>query len=490
MKNNLAPINRIPPGIFSTIPDYWVDDDTADEDLVTATHVCRGWRNLFISRPSLWTQLDCTHVEKTRIYVERSKPFPLDVYIREDKGAPFFVDAFLLTIPHLGRLKNLSLFGPSRDLVGIINQRLRYPTPSLEELKICFTDAPCLIESAIFDGNLSSLRELRLSGVLTSLPRAVLPSLTTFYFRNVPSDKVSVTQLLDFFEHAPLLSKIMLWEASPTTSDAPLGRAVALPHLKLLQISAEPVHSVLLKHLLIPSGAVLILGFDFDDDKSPIPVCLPKPFDNLKNIFPITSINLLFNSTLSLRLNGPNGGLYIYGNSTGAPTSLPVIHHRGLRSLKHFPISVTERLTIGTCDIRPIQLTKMSIPYQALLLMKALRTLTLTDCLNVSFFSALDPSKNSSGNVVCPGLEELVLYIRSEERLCLKRLLPMAKERSSKGAGLSTIKIISMKEFVSAEEVFKLRAHVTRVEYRLDDIVPAWDDDPDGIPDFEGDHDW
>ena len=489
MKNNLAPINRIPPEVFSTIPEYWSDEDTADEDLITATHVCRGWRDLFISSSSLWTQLNCTHVEKTRIYVERSKLSPLDISIR-DKDTPFLSDAFLLTIPHLTRLRSLSIFGLSRNLVGVINQHLHYPAPSLEKLKISFVGAPRPIEGTTFDGDLSSLRDLRLSGVLTNLPWVNLPNLTTFYFRNVPSDKVSVTQLLDFFEHAPFLRNVTLTQASSTTSDAPLGRAVTLPHLKLLKISAQPVYSALLKHLSIPRGAVLILDFDFYGEISPIPICLPKPFDNLKNILPITSVNLLFDPVLSLRLNGPNGGLYIYGNWDGRSTSLPAIHRQGLRSLDHFPISSTERLTIRTYSVTPLQPVEDSATYKTLILMNALRTLTLIDCLNASFVSAFDPSQNPFGTLLCPALEELTLYVKKKGQFCMKELLAMTKERNLKGARLTTIKIISVKEFMSAEAVFKLRDWVTRVKYRLDNAVPAWDDDPDGIPHFEDDDDW
>ena len=490
MKNTLAPVNRIPPEVFSTIPDYWSDEDTADKNLITVTHVCRGWRDLFISSSSLWTQLDCTHAEKTRIYIERSKSSPLDVYVWGDNKIPFPSDTFLLTIPHLSRLRSLSIFGSSDDLAGIINRHLHCPAPSLEKLKISFTSAPRPIEGTAFDGDLSSLRELRLSGVLTSLSWVNLPNLTTFYFRNVPSDKVSVTQLLDFFEHAPLLSNVTLSEASPTTSDAPLCRVVTLPHLRLLKISAKPVYSALLKHLSIPTGAMLILDFGFNVEISPIPVCLPKPFNNLKNILPITSINLLFNSTLSLRLNGPNGGLYIYGNWTGASTSLPAILRQELRSLNHFPISSTERLTIGTYDIPPLQLIERTITYQTLFLTKALRTLTLTNCFNTSFVSVLNPSQNPSGTLLCPELGELILYIKKQEQFCIKELLAMARERDSKDARLSTIKIVSAEAFVSAKEVLKLRDYVTRVKYRLDDIVPAWDDDPAGIPHFEDDDDW
>ena len=52
----------------------------------------------------------------------------------------------------------------------------------------------------------------------------------------------------------------------------------------------------------------------------------------------------------------------------------------------------------------------------------------------------------------------------------------MAKERASRGAKLSVISIINLDNvFVSAEEMDQLREHVSRVEYRVDSIVSAWD---------------
>ena len=76
MKNAFVPINRIPYEVLSIIPDYWAGEDTenefkypTDKDLITLTHVCHDWRELFISRPSLWTRLDCMSVEKTRVCV-------------------------------------------------------------------------------------------------------------------------------------------------------------------------------------------------------------------------------------------------------------------------------------------------------------------------------------------------------------------------------------------------------------------------------------
>ena len=53
MKNGFAPINWIPPEVFSLIPKHWSHAEM-DKNLITLIHMCRGWRELLIDRSSLW----------------------------------------------------------------------------------------------------------------------------------------------------------------------------------------------------------------------------------------------------------------------------------------------------------------------------------------------------------------------------------------------------------------------------------------------------
>ncbi|KAF9780875.1 hypothetical protein BJ322DRAFT_981571, partial [Thelephora terrestris] len=76
MKNTFAPINKVPPDVLTLIPDY-LEDGERDRHLIKLTHVSRGWREIFTSCPSLWTRLDCTNVDKTHVYIERSSSSPL-----------------------------------------------------------------------------------------------------------------------------------------------------------------------------------------------------------------------------------------------------------------------------------------------------------------------------------------------------------------------------------------------------------------------------
>lgn len=47
-RNRSAPINRIPPEILSLIPHFWKSPYSRDQDVITLTHVCQAWRDVFV----------------------------------------------------------------------------------------------------------------------------------------------------------------------------------------------------------------------------------------------------------------------------------------------------------------------------------------------------------------------------------------------------------------------------------------------------------
>ena len=441
--------------------------------MITLTRVCRSWREIFISCPSLWTSLDCAFINKTRLYLERSKTSPLRIHLQEW----FFNNAFLLAVPHLDRLGSLFLSGPSNHLRRFI-QHFDYPSPLLKTLSlIVSSDEDVVLQDSIFGGDLSSLRKLHLDGVIPNLAWKNMPNLRTFNLCNLPADKISVTQLLDFFECAPLLCEILLDEAFPEFSDAPPGRIVPLPNLERLTITAQPLHTILMNHLLIPTGASIHQTFRFSDVTFPIHSHLPKDFGNLEHLSNITSINLSFNSGVHLRLDGPNGNHDILGDCADWRRPPASTCRRVLRSLDVFPVSTVEKLTIAHWQFTASSSVPVekSSAYHTLNLMNNLRTLTLIACVNLRFISALNPKDNRSGTIVCPKLEKLIVYVGRKDRFFLKGLLVMAKERSLRGAKLQSVIIIRGDSFVPVPEVLELRTCVSHVEYRLDSNMHAWD---------------
>jgi len=443
------------------------------------THVCHSWRELFTSRPSLWTRLDCKNVDKTKVYIERSKSFPLEISVRFTQNTPRREEALVLAIPHIGRLGAFSLNGIPPQVLPASAKFFSSSVPFLNKLNINISrKPPPVLPENLFNRDLSSLRELRLGGVITRLPWRGMLNLTTFEFRRLPGDSILIAQLLDFLESAPRLRYVKLHNSIPNPGGPPAEKVVSLPHLKELSIITEQPHSFLLQHLSIPAGALLRLEFTFSGLESPIPSYLPNPPNNLCNLSHTTAMNLCFGpEQRSLRLNGPSGELYMLGNWKRGDSKPRSGTGKFLYSLDQFDISRTRWLAVTRCDYRPGGFVQMEMwcLYKVIRPMEDLRTLTLTRCSNINFILILNPEKTPSNIVVCPKLEEIAFYIEHPDQLCIEELLSMVEERASRGAKLLAITIVSAGTLALMKEVFQLRRHVSRVECKFDDGPPAWD---------------
>jgi len=178
-----------------------------------------------------------------------------------------------------------------------------------------------------------------------------------------------------------------------------------------------------------------------------------------------------------MQLHGPSGGLYVFGSWICGDACPHTGTARFLRFLNRFDTSRCRRLGNTQCSIHP----NPSIPvekwatYQFLLPMGDLRTLTLTESINLLFILTLNPNKNPEKIVPCPNLEEVILYVNRPGGFYIDELLSMAEERASRGAKLSAITIVSTCALTPTMEVFRLREHVSHVEYKFDNAPPAWD---------------
>ena len=123
--------------------------------------------------------------------------------------------------------------------------------------------------------------------------------------------------------------------------------------------------------------------------------------------------------------------------------------------------------------------------------MKSLRTLTLsrfTDLL--TFMWALHPNIYPSKDVICPKLEELILVLGVDgERFDINGVIEMAAARASRGAKLSTVRIVVGQEELDLRGVLELRKYVSHVEHGPD-VGDAEDDSNDSDDcDRDGDGD-
>ena len=408
---------------------------------------------MFTSCSSLWTNFECADAEKTRVYLERSKSTPINLWLERDDGL-LPNDPFLQIAPHaLSRLRHLFI-GTTPDHLQEITNYLSHPAPLLEELNIFgSTNDPFLnpaLATTLFDGDFSSLHSLCLHSVGTELPWRNMVNLTSFALGYVFEPEVTIGQLLDFFESAPRLFDVELTFAAPTNG-VQNGRLVSLTHLGKLFIYGSDPSSPLLNHLLIPVGVKMTTELDLPGPK--IEDHLPRSLDNLRNLPDFTKIRLRFEPyTVSMEFTGPNGQVRMTSISP-EPAATRLVP----RSLALFDTSKTEWFEIVGSDPLSEDL------HQALLSMKTLRTLTLSLCSDLpSFILALKPDPKSTNPIPCSKLESLVF--RTGERFDIEAMVGVAAARAFGGAPFKLVKIINCGELVSREGVMELLKHVSHVE--------------------------
>jgi hypothetical protein len=453
----VAPVNRVPPEILALVPDFWSKDyDDRDRDVIALTHVCQAWREVFISRASLWTNLDYEDEDKTRAYFERSKSLPINLSLGVG-SLPSSSRPLFKTIPHaIGRLRSLSIAvnGALEHLLKTTDHLSCAAAPLLEELSICSDrdrgpGRNPVLTPILFNGDLSSLRELRLETVRTELPWRNMVNLTSFMLSDTSWGEVSVKQLLDFFESAPHLRKVHLLRTP--VSGPQNGPLVSLPCLEKMEFTGGCPTSLLLDHLLIPVGADLKIEVDLHT----FPIKDHRFLDNLRNSSNFTDIYLHLGGWYEyMQFSGPNGRVEIISKSRQiGETCL------ALESLDRFDTSRVERLTIDRGDS-----PSSDPPYRALLPMKHLHTLILDHCASPYLFvDALHPDANFSGVVACPQLEELVI-VANEWTVYMESVIEVAAARASRGAGLKSVRIVDYRQPVRTD-VLELEEHVLHVKY-------------------------
>lgn len=466
IKNSFAPVNRVPPEVLSLITDYYRKDGIADRNLLALTQVCRRWRDIHISRSLLWTRLDFKNIDKTLAYIQRSRSSALNLYLVEGEATD---DAFALVIPHIRRLKSLTIKGTR---LPSVLRHFSCHAPLLKKLDIKIRPGfGAVLVPTLFYGDLPSLHTLRIGGAITHFPWKNLANLQVVELARHSPNAYRITQLLDFFESAPLLHTVELIHWQPFSSDAPPERIVPLRCLKVLTATTGSRPSILLHHLHIPAGASLILRTN-SGGECPLTNYLQKSPRNFSNLSHITAINLLFDDVRTyLLLRGPSGSFSIcYPWSEQAFPSLEPV------------LSTTRRLMITYRDSPgPAELEDCPI-FRTLMSTNQLRTLVLIDCYDlVPFTRALDPGRDPSNLVLCPNIEELVLYVEDWSPSNVRHLIGMAKNRCFRGRKLSLIKFVDLDFCKSQYDVLSLREHVTDVYYCLGVTRPSWDHIPAGI---------
>jgi len=373
------------------------------------THVCRSWRNVLLSTPSLWVHIDFATLmsKQAKGFLRRSRNQLLDIHqFLESEG---HVELFLsTTLRNIHRIRWLEIVSSLPHLEGMLTQFME-PAPNLEHLNIAndpnVTERDIELYDGIFGSHLPKLTSLSLQYLRTNLRTFHFPSLTRFFL--AMDGHISVRDLAFFLEGCPLLEYIKISLDSLHQPIAPTRKRVRLAALKELRFDQTASTSGLLDHLVLPKCTEMMLkgrftGEILDQDGDPAARIHPSSIDHISVTRGITKATAMVNSCI---LSGPNGNLRFYCFEGTRET-----FDAGFFT-SFSPISVLEikELWVGqSAGGRPWVQTTTGV-CSAFRVLKQVEDLTIVDCETEPFFAALGAPADVG--VLLPGLRRLTIHV-------------------------------------------------------------------------------
>ncbi|KAF8646680.1 hypothetical protein AX16_007111 [Volvariella volvacea WC 439] len=231
-RNQLAPISRLPPELFSKIARYIIiehhgrkrnEDDTFQavyqQHLVLAS-VSRSWRQIILEDRILWTDIRTSYLTLAPLLLERSGKAHLTLLLSELHERPKDVIDYGLDLisSHGYRIRELSL-----RLSSLSNHAvpfLRKPAPAMECFRLSIMEKIDFSYS-LFDGSAPCLTKLSLIGVMFPWDMPLLYSLPLLRYLTISRDPDSETpswdQLTKILRSMPSLKYLKIHYALPSS---------------------------------------------------------------------------------------------------------------------------------------------------------------------------------------------------------------------------------------------------------------------------------
>ena len=313
---------RVPPEILDMACSYLI----TEEDVLSASQVCRHWRWVLISSPSLWTQFSCHYPTPTIISLERCKSMPIQLKF----GRHSSIAAVEEVILHGNEITSLIVDNICQT--PVLHRLFRFSRPSLEQLLVYnirtgrWRDEEQTVHEIRQDW--PALRELFVCQCHIRINQLIAPDLVHLVLECTGDARIVTMQsIFGMLRGCPLLETLLVINKSkvhnvPTRDPSP----VSLPHLRSIELGVYEVRSGLMTHLRFPKNvAVGIRGLFTTDLCVGIPPAVTDTIQHVLEKIEIRHITLALPSGLRpgvpsillARFEGLQGSLEITTSRAG-----------------------------------------------------------------------------------------------------------------------------------------------------------------------------
>ena len=472
LRNLSSPVCRLPGEVLEQI----LTMRGLERDLLSASHVCRHWRDTLVSSPRLWTKFQCVDVARTKQYLVRSQPVPIDIIADFDSDTQGVIALKSAT----DRFESLTLRLQPSDLLRVF-RHLAAPAPTLKHLEVSAmphrgggpTFRPT-IPATFLGSSTPALRSLHLNGINTKLNFSQFPTLTRLtLIANLQIFNMS--ELFQVFASAKLLEEVTVQFTGPTTPIPESQGAITLRRMKKLSFSntntVAEFPKRLLALLILPSVEEVKLDVNLPgEDTRTMQDFLPTRLRNFPHLSTVDNLKLdVPHAHCNIQFGGPRGVISIHALRTGNREQNDTFQLHWLNSIE--PMSIMDVRDLTLRSYHPEESLDQCPVFKSLETLHGLRSLVVERCNNIAVIKALSP--NDKKSVPFPNLESLTFRLIMEPATIFPGLTETARTRRERGFPISRV---SSDRYTSFRllDIERLKRHVGFVELntRIDSTEP------------------
>lgn len=272
--------------------------------LLQLCHVCRYWRNVCMSTPSLWSSVDASNPNMGQVFLQHCRDTPIDLYAtREHRFSPFWpadLDAKAqlteLLSSYWPQVRSL-MFDASDALLEVLQENATQ-MHRLESIRLHTTTYFRILNwKPTLGDDHSNVHTLDLEGVYIPLETNWFRDMVhlTVKLPRIAPNPPTMEAFVDILASSPRLKVLHLEWAGPTlpqgiTTISSPPRLVTLPHLQKFHLSNTPRDmSYLLSKISISPPTLVSLMCETEDYASCLPI-LFFPQSTLYNFIPASQM--------------------------------------------------------------------------------------------------------------------------------------------------------------------------------------------------------